>query len=142
MKERLKAFMLHKSLNAADLASCIGVQRSNISHVLSGRNYPGAQFLEKLMNAYPDLDARWLLTGEGVMIRDVPAEAAEEGGRVSVSSPLPGIGVSSGGPEPSSSAKPVKTDKMPAPSPAFRSGRAERIVILCADGTFREYLPG
>lgn len=68
MKERLKEFMVFKKLTSADLADRIGVQRSNVSHILNGRNNPGAQFLEKLLDAFPDLDANWLLTGRGAML--------------------------------------------------------------------------
>ena len=68
MRERLKEFMDRKKVTAADLADRIGVQRSNVSHILNGRNYPGAQFLEKLLLAFPDLDANWLLTGRSRVV--------------------------------------------------------------------------
>jgi transcriptional regulator with XRE-family HTH domain len=68
MKERIRKFMDYKSITAVELADNIGVQRSNISHILNGRNKPGAAFLEKFLLAYPLINARWLLTGEGEMI--------------------------------------------------------------------------
>jgi len=67
MKDRIKQFMDHKSISAGELASILEVQRSNISHILNGRNKPGAAFIEKLLLTYPNLNARWLLTGEGQM---------------------------------------------------------------------------
>lgn len=70
MRNRLKDFMLCKSVNAAEFADRIGVQRSNISHILNGRNNPGVQFLEKLLNAFPDLNADWLITGRGDMLKN------------------------------------------------------------------------
>ncbi len=69
MRNRLKEYMLCKSVNAAEFADRIGVQRSSISHILNGRNNPGAQFLEKLLIAYPDLNADWLITGRGEMLK-------------------------------------------------------------------------
>lgn len=60
--------MEYKSLSAGELADTLEVQRSNISHVLNGRNKPGANFIEKLLLNFPDLDARWLMTGIGVML--------------------------------------------------------------------------
>jgi transcriptional regulator with XRE-family HTH domain len=70
MRKRLKEYMLSKSVNAAEFADRIGVQRSNISHILNGRNNPGAQFLEKLLIAFPDLNADWLITGRGQMLKN------------------------------------------------------------------------
>ena len=68
MKERIKEFIEYKGISAGELASSLDVQRSNISHILNGRNKPGAAFIEKLLIVFPDLNARWLLTGEGEML--------------------------------------------------------------------------
>jgi len=51
-------------LSAGAFADKIGVQRSNVSHVLSGRNKPGFEFLEKVLLAFPKVQAHWLLTGK------------------------------------------------------------------------------
>ncbi len=50
-------------LNAGSFADRIGVQRSNVSHVLSGRNKPSFDFVEKLLLAFPRVSAEWLFTG-------------------------------------------------------------------------------
>ena len=70
MKDRIKEFMDYKSLSAGELADILEVQRSNISHVLNGRNKPGANFIERLLLNFPDIDARWLMPGIGVMLAD------------------------------------------------------------------------
>jgi transcriptional regulator with XRE-family HTH domain len=51
-------------LTPSEFADRIGVQRSSISHVLSGRNKPGLDFLEKILNTFPEIDAAWLITGK------------------------------------------------------------------------------
>ncbi|WP_340112424.1 helix-turn-helix domain-containing protein [Maribellus mangrovi] len=68
MKDRIQEYMDYKSINAGELAHSLEVQRSNISHILNGRNKPSAAFIEKMLNVYPDLNARWLLTGQGSML--------------------------------------------------------------------------
>ena len=68
MKDRIKQYMDYKNISAGELASLLDVQRSNISHILNGRNKPGAAFIEKLLLSFPDLNARWLLTGVGEMV--------------------------------------------------------------------------
>lgn len=63
--------MDYKSISAGELSSRLDVQRSNISHILNGRNKPGASFIEKFLVSFPDLNARWLLTGIGKMVEAI-----------------------------------------------------------------------
>ena len=59
--------MEYKELKSSVLADTIGVNRATISHILSGRNNPSIDFLEKLLSAYPNINANWLITGIGYM---------------------------------------------------------------------------
>jgi len=65
MIERFKLILEQLKLTPSEFADRIGVQRSSISHVMSGRNKPGIEFLEKILNAFPEIDAAWLITGRG-----------------------------------------------------------------------------
>jgi transcriptional regulator with XRE-family HTH domain len=78
MKDRIKKYMDYKEISAGELANLLEVQRSNISHVLNGRNMPGAAFIEKLLINFPDLNARWLLTGVGEMTSDLAEPVNKE----------------------------------------------------------------
>ncbi len=78
MKDRIKKYMEHKNISAGELASLLDVQRSNISHILNGRNMPGAAFIEKFLISFPDLNARWLLTGVGEMTSDTETSVKQE----------------------------------------------------------------
>ena len=64
IKDRLRMIMDSHKLNAGSFADKIGVQRSNVSHVLSGRNKPSFDFVEKLLLAFPRVSAEWLFTGK------------------------------------------------------------------------------
>lgn len=64
VKDRLRMIMDSHKLNAGSFADRIGVQRSNVSHVLSGRNKPSFDFVEKLLQAFPRVSAEWLFTGK------------------------------------------------------------------------------
>jgi len=68
MEDRIKKFMEYKGISPSELADSIGVQRSNVTHVLKARNKPSFQFIEKLLQIYPEINAKWLLLGEGNMI--------------------------------------------------------------------------
>lgn len=72
MEERIKKFMEYKGISPSELADSIGVQRSNVTHVLKNRNKPSFQFIEKMLQVYPELNAKWLLLGTGSMIENAP----------------------------------------------------------------------
>ena len=48
MHERLRKWMSNESLKPSKLAENIKVNRATISHILSGRNKPSIEFLQKL----------------------------------------------------------------------------------------------
>lgn len=70
MKNRIIQFLSENNLTSTKFADTIGVQRSSISHILSGRNKPSFDFIEKMLIAYPDLNAQWLITGKGSMLKN------------------------------------------------------------------------
>ncbi len=63
--ERLKIVMSFYGLTATALADSIEVQRSSISHLLSGRNKPSLDFVLKVLQKYPEVELYWLLNGRG-----------------------------------------------------------------------------
>ncbi|MEG0517438.1 MAG: helix-turn-helix transcriptional regulator [Bacteroidales bacterium] len=65
MNSRLQQFLDLENLTPARLADMLGVQRSGLSHILSGRNKPGYEFINKLLVKFPAISADWLLTGKG-----------------------------------------------------------------------------
>ena len=71
MYQRLKNWMESEGLKSSVLADIIGVNRATISHILSGRNKPSIDFLEKLLSAYPNINANWLISGIGYMHSDI-----------------------------------------------------------------------
>ena len=62
--DRIKMVMKMNQLNAASFADRIGVQRSNVSHVLTGRNKPSLDFIEKMLIQFPKVNASWLISGQ------------------------------------------------------------------------------
>lgn len=63
--DRLKKVMEFHRLTASSFADKIAVQRSSISHILSGRNKPSLDFILKVTNTFSDVDIYWLLNGKG-----------------------------------------------------------------------------
>ncbi len=62
--DRIRLIMKSQNLSASEFADTIGIKRSNLSHVLSGRNKPSLDFLAKIIESFPKVNAAWLITGE------------------------------------------------------------------------------
>ena len=62
---RLQKLLEYYDLSASGFATTIGVQRSSISHVLSGRNKPSLDFVMKLLHHFNEVSIEWLIDGKG-----------------------------------------------------------------------------
>ena len=60
---RIRKVIAESELSSAAFADKIGVQRSSISHILSGRNKPSLDFILKVLHAFPNVHSDWLLLG-------------------------------------------------------------------------------
>ena len=78
MNRRLQQFLSAENISQSQFAETLGVARANISHILSGRNKPGFDFIEKLLRAYPALNLDWLVTGKGKMYKSIGQPVKEE----------------------------------------------------------------
>jgi transcriptional regulator with XRE-family HTH domain len=69
MVERILLVLKVKNLSPSKFADEIGIQRSSMSHIMSGRNLPSLDLTVKVMNKFPDINPEWLLLGVGQMIK-------------------------------------------------------------------------
>lgn len=66
--DRITKVIEFSELSPAEFAEEIGVQRSSISHIISGRNKPSLDFITKIKSKFPDIEWNWLITGTGEML--------------------------------------------------------------------------
>jgi transcriptional regulator with XRE-family HTH domain len=71
MTDRISLLIKAKNLSAAQFADEIGVQRSSISHLMSGRNKPSLDLIQKTLQRFPEISSEWLLFGKGEMVREL-----------------------------------------------------------------------
>lgn len=64
--KRLEIILDYYNLSASAFADKINVQRSSLSHLLSGRNKPSLDFIIKVIEVFPEIDLYWILNGKGV----------------------------------------------------------------------------
>jgi transcriptional regulator with XRE-family HTH domain len=69
MKDRILILMKAEGLTNSQFALVLGIQRSNITHILDGRNKPSMSFIEKLLLKFPLVNTEWLITGAGEMYK-------------------------------------------------------------------------
>ncbi len=69
MVDRIQLILKSKNLSSSQFADEIQVQRSSVSHILTGRNKPSLDFVSKILSSYPELNSDWLLFGKGQMIK-------------------------------------------------------------------------
>jgi transcriptional regulator with XRE-family HTH domain len=70
MKDRIISFLNAEKLSPARFADIIGVQPANISHIISERNKPSLDFIQKMLKSFPSLNVEWLITGNGKMYKE------------------------------------------------------------------------
>lgn len=68
IQERILLLMKSLGLNPAQFADEIGIQRSSISHIISGRNNPSLDIITKILNRFSDIDSNWLVLGKGSLV--------------------------------------------------------------------------
>jgi len=122
---RLQKVIEYYNETASSFAEKIGVQRSSISHILSGRNKPSLDFVLKVLSAYPEVELYWLLNGKGKFPREAKSDI-----------------------EPTSKMEPIIENISDSSQKAFDSisgmsasddKTIERIVIFYSDGTFKHF---
>lgn len=67
MIERIKLLMEKVNLSNSRFSDEIELQRSSLSHILSGRNKPSLDFIMKVKNRFPNIRTDWLIFGNGNM---------------------------------------------------------------------------
>lgn len=69
MKARISELIEHLGFSQAQFADQIGVKRSIINHILTGRNKPSLEVVMKILSTYKQLSPDWLIYGEEPMMR-------------------------------------------------------------------------
>jgi transcriptional regulator with XRE-family HTH domain len=148
MQDRLNKLITSEKLSPSKFAEIIGVQRSSISHMLSGRNKPSFDVIQLIIKKFPRISVDWLMMGTGDMYRKpVQTNLFDQ---TPQSPSLPSMVSSS--PLPEYTNKEVKVNNAPdpvnvvpiskVPENALNEKQVDRVLIFYSDKTFTEYKPG
>lgn len=144
VNDKIKQILIDKSLSPSVFADEIGVQRSSISHILSGRNRPSFDIIQKVIRRYPDLGYDWIMEDDGQENKHVPKPGIRSPNETSSSATRQSLSPTQrrqpmAQPGNLSAASP--TGSMVTPPAIISEKTVERILIFHTDGTFREYTP-
>ena len=113
---RLQNVIDYYGESASSFAETIGVQRSSISHILSGRNKPSLDFVLKVLSAYPDVNLYWLCNGTGSFLSEKQVKSKSE-----------------------ESSTPIFKNEQPKVQETKTDKAIEQIVVFYSDGTFKNF---
>lgn len=151
--KRIQEIMKFYHVSASGFADAMGVGRSSISHILSGRNKPSLDFVMKITEAYPEAELYWLLYGKGTFPKSENPMVKEE--KVKLENEI----VPSSTPNPinesvseqdlfsqsDTNEKDISSDQVTTPSLTQSKSNSslpkeiEKIVFFYKDGTFEVY---
>jgi transcriptional regulator with XRE-family HTH domain len=137
--KRLEIVLDYYNLSASAFADKINVQRSSLSHLLSGRNKPSLDFIIKVIEVFPEVDLYWILNGKGsfpktdkqmaVELSNPGKEIRNQKSSTTIENELDLF-----------STTPLHTKKAPVTlNGNTTTQQIERIVIFYTDGTFKNY---
>ncbi len=64
-RERVAFILSVYGLSPSQFADKTGIPRASVSHILSGRNRPSLDVLQKVAAVFPSVDLNWLVLGVG-----------------------------------------------------------------------------
>lgn len=156
---RLDQVLTHFDLSSSQFSDKIGVPRSSLSHIISGRNKPSLDFIIKIRDAFPTINLYWLIYGfEPFLLEhdsaipthilddemsflqsqktDITNQAMNENTSVAIDKNVSKVQQSA-----SSSANMNEqiVENTPVEEKTQHHTDAENIVVLYTDGTFKSY---
>ena len=109
----------------------ISVNRSTISHLLSGRNKPSLDFVMKVLEKFPEVELYWILNGKG----NFPSEKNENTTTSSINEKAPIIATSLKNVEKTQNTPPLSSNILKS----LDEEDIDRIIIFYKDGSFKSY---
>lgn len=143
--KRLELLLDYYSLNASSFADKIGVQRSSLSHLLSGRNKPSLDFILKILEVYPEVDLYWILNGKGTFPasdkKQISSTLNEDVAKKTEETTLFTTDLFSNNKEVVTPKSEIKDEPSNTIADSFPEVEIDKIVIFYTDGSFKCYHP-
>jgi transcriptional regulator with XRE-family HTH domain len=161
LSEKIELLIKRKQLSASQFADKLGIPRSSISHILSGRNKPSLDVVQKILRVFPEITAEDLLfedrtLGSVAIVKEItaapstpslfdpilptPSESVKNNSteQTIVQSNLRRTKESNNSERVASAPTPISAATT---NPSYLEKKIERVLIFYSDGTFSESRP-
>ncbi|MES2517512.1 MAG: helix-turn-helix transcriptional regulator [Bacteroidota bacterium] len=152
LNKKIEQIIIDKGLSPSYFADTVGIQRSSISHILSGRNKPSLDIIQRILKVFPDIDRDWLIFDSDIPLQNspqtnrqqtinqrvIPQNQFEQTPRESPKNYQPEL-IPVQAPVNVPPRRKVERPVIPSQQPSGK--QIERIVIFYTDGTFMESKP-
>ncbi len=129
--KRLRLLLENEGLTSSQFAKIVGYRPSSISHILSGRNKPGFDFIQEILKKFDKINPEWLILGRGEMYRTTDKDVDDD------KEPSVREGI-----------KTSKVESEPDPLPYVSDVKIKtdgklivKVLVFYSDKTFTEYTP-
>jgi transcriptional regulator with XRE-family HTH domain len=141
IKDRIALIIEYKELNSSKFADLVDIQRSRMSHIMSGRNNPSIDVVVRIVEKFPEISTDWLINGKGNMliesekVKDFPSLDSSVDECIEEEIPIDTkINTNPG------SANSFEKAGFPFRQPS--NGKpVDRIIVFYTDDSFKEYRP-
>jgi transcriptional regulator with XRE-family HTH domain len=150
--KRIEVLLDYFGLSASAFADKLGVQRSGLSHLMSGRNKPSLDLVMKITESFPEVDLYWLLNGDGQFPKDdnaptalnqnVPKPISNETDVKQPTVPDDLFSTSTDSKNTNSQNAELVVEEDQKSNVGNAPDQIERIVVFYRNGTFKSYNPG
>ncbi|MBA7520512.1 hypothetical protein ES705_12608 [subsurface metagenome] len=115
---RLRLILDKEELTSSQFANIVGYRPSSISHILSGRNKPGFDFIREILKKFDTINPEWLILGRGEMYKTTDNVIDDNVG-----------------------SEPNQVPYVSNVKDKIQGEKIKRVLVFYNDQTFTEYLP-
>jgi len=165
LSDKIELLIKRKQMSSSQFADVLGIPRSSISHILSGRNKPSLDVVQKILTAFPEVSAEDLLfedrtlsisgskpsnpSGQDILplsnLFEASNDAASESVKnISTESTIVRSNLRRSAKEGNFTAGPTSTELVSENRPISSRSlhkKIDRVIIFYSDGTFTESKP-
>jgi transcriptional regulator with XRE-family HTH domain len=133
LKDKIEKLILGLGLTSTRFADFIGINRPIISHILSGRNKPSLEIIQKIVTKFPELGYNWIAEDEPLDMNLVAEIAKNQDFNHLFANMYP--------------SRELNENNDPSLQPelfnshAVKNKQIEKIVVFYSDNTFKQFDP-
>lgn len=136
LNEKIKRFIIDKDLTSTKFADEIGVPRPSISHILSDRNKPSLEIVQKMYRRYPELGFNWFIEEEE---NSTKTTTQTPNSQTVTSTKRPEYSPRESNERKTPELNAAQQNLNPAILSNFTNGSIARIMVVFNDGTIQEF---